>query len=110
MVPLLQKLKGQGGIGTRQIHKVVTECFKIAADQLKLTGEIEESKKLLEATPHWLRHTSISHDVEHRPLIHVQIDAGHSKISTTSDYVELDYDDSTQRELEKQKLCWDVKK
>lgn len=93
VVPLLRKLKGQGGIGTRQIHKVVTECFKIAADQLKLTGEIEESKKLMEATPHWLRHTSISHDVEHRPLIHVQIDAGHSKISTTSDYVELDYDD-----------------
>ncbi|HJN38052.1 MAG TPA: site-specific integrase [Gammaproteobacteria bacterium] len=94
--PLIPKLKGQGGIGTRQIHKVVTECFKIAADQFKLLGETEDAERLLSATPHWLRHTSISHDVEHRPLIHVQMDAGHSKISTTSDYVELDYEDRYQ--------------
>ena len=45
---------------------------------------------LQSATVHWLRHTAISADVQHRPADHVRLDAGHESIITTTRYIDID--------------------
>jgi hypothetical protein len=42
------------------------------------------------ATVHWLRHTSISDDVKHRPREHVRDDAGHSSSAITDKYINVE--------------------
>ena len=44
----------------------------------------------MEATVHWLRHTGIPDDVEHRPREHVRDDAGHGSGSITDKYIDVD--------------------
>lgn len=44
---------------------------------------------MLQLSPHAIRHTGITHDINlhGRPLSHVQADAGHDSIDTTSKYL-----------------------
>ena len=55
-----------------------------------IDGFEEDAIHLKSATVHWLRHTSISHDVQHRPREHVRDDAGHHHVGVTDQYVEID--------------------
>lgn len=78
-IPLISKIRGQGPIrSTSQIRMIVQRCFDQTAARLKKENLIEEADGLLEATVHWLRHTGISDDIQHRPREHVRDDAGHS--------------------------------
>ncbi len=56
-------------------------------------GFIDESKALVEATVHWLRHTGISDDLNKRgrPIVHVRDDAGHTTSATTDLYNDVNY-------------------
>jgi len=45
---------------------------------------------MMDATVHWLRHTSISDDVKNRPREHVRDDAGHSSSAFTDRYVDVE--------------------
>lgn len=79
---------------TRAVRQVVQQCFdKTYERMLKTNGSTDKSKSdaasLREATVHWLRHTGISEDVKERDIHHVREDAGHSKIVTTSNYVDI---------------------
>lgn len=88
--PILPKQRGTGGIGIRQLRNVVQEAFDLATEKLQQDGQAEEADHLRSATVHWLRHTSISHDVQHRPREHVRDDAGHQSIQITDKYIDID--------------------
>lgn len=88
--PLLNKERGRGGLGTRQIRNLVQFCFDQAVLELTRDGLHDEAQDLTVATVHWLRHTAISADVEHRPREHVRDDAGHENISITDRYIDID--------------------
>ncbi len=88
--PLVPKYRGQGGIGTRQLRKMIQEVFDMTTESLQNQGHNSEADFLKEATVHWLRHTAISHDVQQRPREHVRDDAGHRSVSVTDRYIEID--------------------
>lgn len=89
--PLLAKNKGKGAItSTTYIRELVQECFDKAIIKLERDNHSEEAQSLVEATVHWLRHTGISDDVQHRPREHVRDDAGHSSSATTDKYIDVE--------------------
>lgn len=88
--PLLAKIKGEGGIGARQLRKCVQMGFDSAKQRLIEKGMSDEAESLQIATAHWLRHTAISHDVVHRPREHVRDDVGHESVSVTDRYVDIE--------------------
>jgi site-specific recombinase XerD len=88
--PLLAKERGRGNLGTRQVRKLVQDCFDRAIARLHSQKLIDEANDLAAATVHWLRHTAISHDVEFRPREHVRDDAGHGSATTTDQYIDTD--------------------
>ncbi|UTC24156.1 tyrosine-type recombinase/integrase [Candidatus Comchoanobacter bicostacola] len=88
-VYLFPKLRGIGGLGQRQIRSVIAESFELAEHSLRVKGRVDDADHLKSATVHWLRHTSISDDVQNRPGEHVRDDAGHANISTTSLYIDV---------------------
>jgi site-specific recombinase XerD len=88
--PLLPKLKGQGGLGTRQVRNLVQQCFDWAIASLQEAQCTDAALDLNAATVHWLRHTALSQDVKHRPREHVRDDAGHENSSITDLYIETD--------------------
>jgi site-specific recombinase XerD len=88
--PLLNKQRGCGGLGTRQVRNLVQQCFDHAIVRLQQAGKDDDAQDLMAATVHWLRHTSITADVEHRPREHVRDDAGHENAATTDRYIDSD--------------------
>ncbi|MEP3073847.1 site-specific integrase [Maricaulis sp.] len=89
--PLLTKAKGRGPLtSTRQVRRLVQECFDAAFERMKAHGLECDADDLQAATVHWLRHTGISEDVKLRPREHVRDDAGHATMATTDRYVESD--------------------
>ncbi|MEM1194089.1 MAG: site-specific integrase [Pseudomonadota bacterium] len=91
MIPLLSKNKGHGPItSTRQVRRIVQDCFDSAYARMKADGMEEDAQDLRAATVHWLRHTGISEDVKIRPREHVRDDAGHATMATTDRYIESD--------------------
>lgn len=91
--PLIPKIKGNGGVGIRQIRKIVQDCFDQAIIELKVQGLMQDAQDLSVATVHWLRHTSITADVQNRPIEHVRDDAGHNHASITDRYIDSDQKD-----------------
>jgi site-specific recombinase XerD len=89
-IPLLAKLRGRGGLGTRQIRNLVQKCFDQAVNRLRQAGKEDEAQDLTTATVHWLRHTAISADVEERPIADVRDDVGHTSAATTDRYIDVD--------------------
>lgn len=88
--PLIHKDRGRNGLGTRQIRNIIQDCFTTAVHTLRQAGKSDEADDLAAATVHWLRHTAISADVEHRPREHVRDDAGHENASITDRYIDTD--------------------
>ncbi len=89
--PLLPKIRGQGPINsTRQIRSIVQSCFDASISRLISDGFAEEAEQLKAATVHWLRHTGISDDVQHRPREHVRDDAGHGSSAITDKYIDIE--------------------
>jgi site-specific recombinase XerD len=88
--PLLAKSRGMGNIGIRQVRNLVQTCFDRAIYRLRQAGKEDEAQDLETATVHWLRHTAISADVEHRPREHVRDDAGHESAVITDRYIDID--------------------
>lgn len=88
--PLLLKLKGKDGLGTRQIRNLVQTVFDKAIEKLNKAGKLDEAQDLANATVHWLRHTAISSEVEYRPREHIRDDVGHENPSTMDKYIDTD--------------------
>jgi integrase len=88
--PLVPKMKGKKGLGSRQIRNLVQDVFDRAISQLLTAGKNDEAEDLATATVHWLRHTAISTDVEFRPREHIRDDVGHENPATMDKYIDTD--------------------
>lgn len=88
--PLLPKLKGKQGLGTRQIRNIVQAVFDRAIYKLHAKQKPDEAEDLTTATVHWLRHTAISSEVEYRPREHIRDDVGHENPATMDKYIDTD--------------------
>jgi site-specific recombinase XerD len=88
--PLLAKLKGKKGLGSRQIRNIVQAVFDRAINNLLRQGKKDEAEDLATATVHWLRHTAISNDIETRPREHIRDDVGHENPGTMDKYIDID--------------------
>lgn len=101
--PIIEKLRGRGGMTARQLSRLVQEVFDEAHEQMKsLQGE-ENARKFKEVTTHWLRHTGASLEIERgRALKDVSEDLGHSSMATT-DTVYVQSEDKKRAESGKQR-------
>ncbi|WP_371372172.1 tyrosine-type recombinase/integrase [Thalassotalea aquiviva] len=90
--PLIHKLKGSGGMTSRQLRRIVQQAFDFAYEQMVQEGFKNEAQTLKEATTHWLRHTGASMDIDSRPLKHMADELGHASMGTTDRvYVQSDH-------------------
>ena len=82
--PIVEKLRGQGGMTSRQLSRLVQEVFDHAYDVMKQRQGEEKARKFREASTHWLRHTGASLEIERgRALKDLSEDLGHSSMATT---------------------------
>lgn len=76
-------------LGIRQLRDLVMAVLAQATELAELDGFAQDAAEMRSLTPHSIRHTGITHDINlnGRPLSHVQADAGHDSIDTTSKYL-----------------------
>ncbi|WP_137297601.1 site-specific integrase [Psychromonas sp. SP041] len=81
--PLISKLKGRGGISTKQSSRLIEDAFTIVINRLTKEGQISKATEIMSASSHWLRHTGASIDALTRPIKHLSDDLGHTSMATT---------------------------
>jgi integrase len=75
-------------LSDNMIYRIVKGMFVSAADDAEATGLIEVAAGLRMVSTHWLRHTSLTHQLEAGiPLTSVRDNARHASIATTSRYL-----------------------
>lgn len=76
-------------LGIRQLRDLVQAVISRGADLAERDGFTQDGAEIRQLTPHAIRHTGITHDINlnGRPLSHVQADAGHDSLETTSKYL-----------------------
>ncbi|WP_346798237.1 site-specific integrase [Halomonas sp. Bachu 37] len=87
--PVIRALDGKRGIGDNQLYRLIRHTFARAADDLEAQGgDPGHVLALRQATPHWLRHTSITHQAQAGvELRYLAESARHSRLDTTSQYL-----------------------
>ena len=81
---LVEKIRGQGGMTTRHLRRLVQHTFDQAYLLMKAHEGEEKALKLKEASTHWLRHTGASMEIERgRALKDLSEDLGHASMATT---------------------------
>lgn len=103
--PVLRALDGQRGLGHNQLYRLIRATFLQAAQALEdIDGAPEYVTALKLATPHWLRHTSITHQAQSGiSLRHLAESARHARLDTTSRYLHSE-DDEWHREQQRHRL------
>ncbi|MFT7388472.1 MAG: integrase [Candidatus Endobugula sp.] len=82
--PLVEKIRGQGGMTTRHLTRLVQKIFDKAYEKMRQKEGEDAARKLLEASTHWLRHTGASMEIERgRALKDLSEDLGHASMATT---------------------------
>lgn len=100
--PLLRSLNGQRRISDNQLYRLIRATFQQAADALEQEGgDAAQTEALRHATPHWLRHTSITHQAQAGvSLRYLAESARHARLETTSRYL---HSEDEQWHLEQQR-------
>ncbi|TQV77347.1 tyrosine-type recombinase/integrase [Aliikangiella marina] len=81
---LVEKIRGQGGMSSRHLRRLVQDIFDNAYRKMKEADGEQKALKLKEASTHWLRHTGASMEVERgRALKDLSEDLGHASMATT---------------------------
>ncbi len=81
---LVEKIRGQGGMTSRHLRRLVQEVFDQAYKRMKEAQGEEKALKLKQASTHWLRHTGASMEIERgRALKDLSEDLGHASMATT---------------------------
>ncbi len=81
---LVEKVRGQGGMTSRHLRRIVQSVFDQAHDNMRRSEGENKALKLKEASAHWLRHTGASMEIERgRPLKDISEDLGHASMATT---------------------------
>jgi site-specific recombinase XerD len=79
--PIVEKIRGTGGMTGRQLSRLVHQVLERAyGEMMKQSGE-KAAQIFKEVSPHWLRHTGASMEIERgRALKDVSEDLGHSSM------------------------------
>jgi len=87
--PLLRSLNGQRSISDNQLYRLIRATFQQAAEALEQEGGGKaQIEALRHATPHWLRHTAITHQAQAGiSLRYLAESARHARLETTSRYL-----------------------
>ncbi len=87
--PLLRGLNGRRGLGDNQLYRLIREAFGDAAEALEAEqGGQGEVQRLRQATPHWLRHTALTHQAQAGvELRYLASTARHARLDTTARYL-----------------------
>ncbi|WP_442490057.1 tyrosine-type recombinase/integrase [Halomonas litopenaei] len=87
--PLLRRLDGKTALGDNQLYRLIRATFSQAADRLEEQGgDPQAVARLRQATPHWLRHTALTHQAQAGvELRYLAQSARHSRLETTSRYL-----------------------
>lgn len=87
--PLIRALDGRRGISDNQLYRLIRRAFTQGAEALADEGGSAAAVETLRlATPHWLRHTSITHQAQAGIGLHYLAEsARHSRLDTTSRYL-----------------------
>ncbi|SHK05174.1 Site-specific recombinase XerD [Halomonas caseinilytica] len=89
--PLLRGLDGRRGVGDNHLYRLIRATFEEAAIALEhqLGADAErEVAQLRRATPHWLRHTALTHQAQAGvELRYLAETARHSRLDTTARYL-----------------------
>ncbi|MGM0704051.1 MAG: tyrosine-type recombinase/integrase [Pseudomonadota bacterium] len=89
--PLLRTLDGDRALGTNRLYRLIRETFREAAAALEAEqgGEVTEAvARLRQATPHWLRHTALTHQAQAGvELRFLAATARHARLDTTARYL-----------------------
>ncbi len=82
--PIVEKIRGKGGMTARHLRRLVQEVFDLAYISMRDQEGEDRARKLQEASTHWLRHTGASMEIERgRTLKDVSEDLGHASMATT---------------------------
>lgn len=82
--PIVEKIRGQGGMTARHLTRLVQDVFDQAYERMLSQKGEESARQLQEASTHWLRHTGASMEVERgRELKDISEDLGHASMATT---------------------------
>lgn len=103
--PLMRALDKKRGITDNQLYRLIKGVFTQAADALEAqNGKPAYVSALRRATPHWLRHTSITHQAQSGvSLRYLAESARHSKLDTTSRYLHTE-DNEWHQEQQRHRL------
>ncbi|MDW5375511.1 tyrosine-type recombinase/integrase [Halomonas sp. HP20-15] len=100
--PLIRALDGHRAIGDNQLYRLIKATFAEAA--LALESEASDggtrplSRQLARATPHWLRHTALTHQAQAGvELRYLAKTARHSRLDTTARYLHAEADEWQQQ-------------
>ncbi|RQW70035.1 site-specific integrase [Halomonas sp. YLB-10] len=87
--PLLRRLDGKTALGDNQLYRLIRTTFSQAADCLEEQGgDPQAVARIRQATPHWLRHTALTHQAQAGvELRYLAQSARHSRLETTSRYL-----------------------
>ncbi|PXX95356.1 tyrosine-type recombinase/integrase [Halomonas sp. LBP4] len=89
--PLLRALDGRRGLGDNRLYRLIRETFRDAATALERElgeGARAEVLCLRRATPHWLRHTALTHQAQAGvELRYLAGTARHARLDTTARYL-----------------------
>ncbi|MDI5984881.1 site-specific integrase [Halomonas sp. M4R5S39] len=89
--PLLRALDGRRGLGDNRLYRLIRESFRDAAAVLERErgeGARAEVLRLRRATPHWLRHTALTHQAQAGvELRYLAGTARHARLDTTARYL-----------------------
>ncbi|MFC3285292.1 tyrosine-type recombinase/integrase [Litchfieldella rifensis] len=100
--PVLRALNGRSGLGDNQLYRLIKATFEEAARGLEAEageGATHLAATLRRASPHWLRHTAITHQAQAGvELRYLAKTARHSRLDTTARYLHAE-DDEWQRQL-----------
>lgn len=89
--PMLRGLDGQRSLGDNQLYRLIRQAFNEAAECLEAeAGEAAaaQAARLRAATPHWLRHTALTHQAQAGvELRYLARTARHARLDTTAQYL-----------------------
>ena len=92
MTPLIMDLKCQKALTTKMVYLIVKQTVQEAADKLAMHSP-SKADKLRQASTHWFRHTSITHQADSGVDIrHLKATARHASITTTQRYMHEEED------------------
>jgi site-specific recombinase XerD len=89
---LFMNLNGTKGITANMIYRLVKKTFLNCAETFKINNPMFASK-LIKASTHWLRHTSITHQTDAGiELRYIKRSARHESVETTMLYQHAEED------------------